>query len=399
MLRTPLALLTLALLAGLVAACGDEGGGGKRTDAPRGSPGGTGPGGAGGGVLKVGVILPMTGGHADFGVEAWNAMQLALDDLKAKKSPKVAWELILKDEQSKPEAGGTQAKTLINTAGVHVIVGSVTSGITKKVFQECREAGVPGLTPGATNDQITIEGGPYTSRICFKDGFQGPALANFALSQGWKKVAVAEDKAAPYATGLSASFRKEYEAKGGTVVREYYQGGDADFSNLVANVAAAKADVIFISVYYGDAGVMLKQAQGSWGETPVIGGYGFDGQSLMDLAGQVKNPIMFTTHFAADDPNPLVQSFTKRYKERFGKAPGAMAAVGYDALIVLADAIDRCPDPFDRKLLAEAIAKTRGVKGVTGEMSLDNPERTPKKQLVVVKMDDGFKFVKAVSPE
>jgi branched-chain amino acid transport system substrate-binding protein len=373
-----LRLLPVAALAALLGSCGDEDSGPK--------------------VLKVGVILPMTGVHADFGVEAWNAMQLALEDLKAKKSPKVPWELTLKDEHSDPQTGGTQAKTLINTVGVHVVVGSVTSGITKKVFHECKEAGVPGLTPGATNDEITKDC-LYCSRICFKDGFQGPALANFALSQGWKKVAVAEDKAAPYATGLSASFRKEYEAKGGTVVREFYQGGDADFSNLIANLAAAKADVIFISGYYGDAGPMLKQAQGSWGETPVIGGDGFDGEGLIHLAGQVKNPIMFTTHFAADDPNPLVQSFTKRYKERFGKNPGAMAAVGHDALLVLADAIDRCADPFDRKQLAEAIAKTRGVKGVTGEMTLDNPERTPKKPLVVVRVDNGFKFVKAVTPE
>jgi branched-chain amino acid transport system substrate-binding protein len=377
MFRRLAPLLALAVLPGLLAACGEDSSG----------------------ALKVGVILPMTGDHADFGIEAWNAMQIARDDLKAKKSPKVAWELILKDEQSKPEAGGTQAKTLINTAGVHAIVGSVTSGVTRKVFLECKEAGVPGLTPGATNDQITIDGGPYTSRICFKDGFQGPALARFALSQGWKKVAVVEDKAAPYATGLSESFRKAYADEKGTIERTYYQGGDADFSNLIQNVANVKPDVIFIAGYYRDAGLMLKQAQGTWGTTPVIGGDGFDGSGLITLAGTVKNPIYFTTHFAADDPNPLVQSFTKRYKERFGQAPGAMAAVGYDALIVLADAIDRCKDPRDRKQLAEAIAATKGVKGVTGEISLDNPERTPKKPLVVVKVDGGFKFVKAVAPE
>jgi branched-chain amino acid transport system substrate-binding protein len=141
---------------------------------------------------------------------------------------------------------------------------------------------------------------------------------------------------------------------------------------------------------------MLKQAQGKWGETPVIGGDGFDGSGLIALAGSVKNPIFFTTHFAADDPNPLVQSFTTRYKQRFGQAPGAMAAVGYDALIVLADAIDRCADPRDRKQLAKAIAATKGVMGVTGEMSLDNDERTPRKALVVVKVDGGFKFVKSI---
>ena len=382
-LRRPLLGALLGLSAGL-AGCGDAPSGG----------GGT------GGRLKVGVVLPMSGDHATFGEEAWNAMQLALEDLKARNSPKAGWDLTLKDEQSKPEAGGTQAKALINTAGVHVIVGSVTSGVTKKVFLECKEAGVPGISPGATNDQVTIEGGPYTSRICFKDGFQGPALARFALGEGWKKVAVVEDKSAPYATGLSESFRKAFEAAGGTVAREYYKGGDADYSNLVQNVVAAKPDVIFIAGYYGDAGLMLKQAQGAWGVTPVIGGDGLDSPELTALAGNPKNPIYFTTHFAADDPNPLVQSFTKRYQARFGKAPGAMAAVGYDALLVLADAADRCKDPTDRKALAEAIAATQGVKGVTGVMSLNNPERTPRKSLVVVRLDGaGFRFVKTVTPE
>jgi branched-chain amino acid transport system substrate-binding protein len=377
MLRSRTCLYALALLPGLLAGCGDD-----VSDS-----------------LKVGVILPMSGDHSDFGIEAWNAMQIAQEDLKAKKSPKVPWELILKDEQSKPEPAATQAKTLINTAGVHVIVGSVTSGVTRKVFQECKEAGVPGLTPGATNDLITVEGGPFTSRICFKDGVQGPALARFALSQGWKKVAVVEDKSAPYATGFSESFRKAYGAEGGTIERAFYQGGDADFSNLIQNVANVKPETIFIAGYYRDAGLMLKQAQGTWGEIPVIGGDGFDGPGLISLAGTVKNPIYFTTHFAADDPSPLVRSFSDRYKQRFGQLPGAMAAVGYDALIVLADAIDRCKDPRDRKQLAEAIAATRGVKGVTGEISLDNPERTPKKSLVVVKVDGGFKFVKTINPE
>lgn len=367
-----------------------------------GACGGPQQGGSGGTArLKVGVILPMTGDHSTFGEEAWNGMQLAHEDLAARKQPKVPWDLVLKDEQSKPEPAATQAKTLINTAGVHVIVGSVTSGITKKIFQECRESGVPGLTPGATNDTVTVEGThpEYCSRICFKDGFQGPALARFALSQGWKKVAVVEDKSAPYATGLSESFRAAYEAAGGELVRTYYQGTDTDYSNLVQNVKDAAAQVIFIAGYYAQAGLMLKQAQGAWGETPIIGGDGLDSPDLVALAGDVKNPIYFTTHFAADDPTPMVQSFVTRYTQRFGKPPGAMAAVGHDALLVLADAVGRCDDPSDRKQLAQAIAATQGVQGVTGSISLDNADRTPKKPLVVVRVDNGFKFVKAVSPE
>jgi branched-chain amino acid transport system substrate-binding protein len=361
------------------------------------------PGGCGGeksNNLKVGVILPMSGDHSTFGEEAWNAMQLAREDLAAQKKPKVAWDLILRDEQSKPDPAASAAITLINTAGAHVLVGSVTSGNTMKVFQACRESGVPGLTPGATNDLVTTEGknSEYCSRICYKDAVQGPTLARFALDKGWKKVAVVEDKAAPYATGLSASFRSGFEAGGGTVARALYQGTDTDYANLIQIVADAQPEAIVICGYYGQAGLMLKQAQGRWGKLPVLGGDGLDSPDLTALAGAVANPIYFSTHFAADDPNPIVKSFTERYTKRFGKAPGAMAAVGYDALIVLADAIDRAADPRDRKQLAQAIASTKDVQGVTGSISLDNPERTPKKPIVIVRVEGSFKFEKLYQP-
>lgn len=345
----------------------------------------------------VGVVLPMSGDQANFGEESWNGIQLAYDELVAKGALKTPLKLERRDDQSKPEPAGTATKGLIDTAGAHVILGTVASGSTRKVFQECKEAGVPGITPASTNDAITIEGGPYCSRICFKDSFQGAVLARFALEQGWKRAAVAEDKGAPYAVGLSENFRKAFEAGGGAVAREYYESKDTDYASLIQNVANANADVIVIAGYYTQAGLMMKQAIGKWDGKPVIGGDGLDAPELAELRGAATNPVFLTSHFAAADPNPVVQEFTRRYRERFKKEPGAMAALGYDVMLVLADALARAKDPRNRKELKDVIAATRGVKGVTGTIDLTTEDRTPVKDAVVLRLEGkNFQYFKTV---
>ncbi len=351
------------------------------------------------GDLIVGIVLPMTGAQATYGEESKNGIDLAFAEIESQKGWKVPIKLVPRDEQSKPEAAGTAAKSLIDTAGAHVILGTVASGSTRKVFQECREAGVPGITPASTNDKITREGGPYCSRICFADSFQGSVLATFALEQGWKKATVVEDKSAPYAVGLSENFRKAFEAGGGSVTREFYEEKDTDYTNLVQNVANSAPEVIVVAGYYTQAGLMLKQAVGLWDGKPVIGGDGLDSPKLGELKGAATNPVYLTSHFAASDPNPAVQRFRTRYLETYKKEPGAMAALGYDIMFVLADAIQRCADPRDRAALAKAIASTRDVKVVTGSISLDNEDRTPLKAAVVLKLKDGgFEYFKTVSP-
>jgi branched-chain amino acid transport system substrate-binding protein len=370
-MRRPIALSATLLLAGLVAGCGSEGGKGK--------------------TLKVGVILPMTMDQATYGVESWNGILLAEEDLK-KDAKLPSFTLIRRDEKSDKTQAGLAAKDLIETEQVHVLLGTVASSNTAQIFREAREGEVPAISPASTNDKLTAEGGPFTSRICFKDSFQGTVLAEFALGQGWKRAAVVVDKAQVYSTGLAENFKTAFEAKGGKVGFEYYTTQDTDFSNVIQNVANQGPDVIFISGYYAQAGPMIKQAKGKWDGKPVIGGDGLDSPDLIKLAGDTKTEIYLTSHFAADGPDPEVRAFAERYAKRFGEPPGAMAALGYDLLFVLMDAVKRCADPTDRAQLAKAIAATKDLKGITGTMDLTTPDRTPVKDVVIVKVEGGFKY-------
>jgi branched-chain amino acid transport system substrate-binding protein len=351
------------------------------------------------GVLCVGVILPMSGPQATYGEESWNGLELAAEDIRGKGAP-IEFQLVQRDEKSSKQTAGDQAKDLIESARAHVILGSVASSNSMQIFQECRESGVPGITPASTNDQLIADGDEWVSRICFKDAFQGrEVLARFAWKQGWRRVAAAVDKGQDYSVGLADNFKRGFEALGGEVSFEYFTAEDADFSNVIQSVANRRPDAILISGYYEAAGPMIQQAKDKWKGVPVFGGDGLDSPNLLGYLGGATSDVYFSTHFAADAPDPAVRAFAERYRERFKKSPGAMAALGYDVLFVLMDAVRRCDDPLDRKQLARAILETKNVKGITGTIDLTSPDHTPVKDAVIVKVKgNAFTYFDTIAP-
>ena len=356
--------------------------------------------------LVVGVLLPMTGGNATYGEESWNGMRLAEKEIRAK-DPSFAFRLVLNDEQSKKEAVGPQTKALVENHSAAVVVGSVASSNTMEAAIVCKEAGIPILTPASTNDTLTDETEKYGRdlfRICFKDSFQGTMLARFAMDTlKAKKAAALIDRAQAYSVGLAEQFTKEFTRLGGTVESESYSGDDKDYTTLVQKVAATKPDVILMSGYYKEAGAMIRLSGDSWKGIPVIGGDGLDSPELIKLAGETEAKIFLSSHFAADDQDPTVQSFVKKYKDAYkGTPPGAMAALGYDAMYAVHEAAKRAakahPDaPFAPKHLADAF-RGLDLTGVTGRIVI-GPDRTPKKAIVFIQAAGTFKFVAKIQPE
>lgn len=356
--------------------------------------------------LVVGVLLPMTGGTAQWGEESWNGMQIALDEVRAK-SPDLAATLERNDDQSSPQVAGPQTKALIENHGARIVVGSVTSSNTMQAAIVCKEAGVPLLTPAATNDLLTSEVGKYGTdvfRVCFKDSFQGGVLARFASGTLKAKRAVAiVDKGQAYSVGLAQNFQDAFAALGGSVETEYYTASDQDYTTLVQKVGAKRPDVILHTGYYGEAGPMLRVAKEAWKGIPVIGGDGLDSEELVHLMGGPNAHVYMTTHFVASDPDPVVQGFVTKYRSRFqGKVPGAMAALGYDAILAVTEAARRARekhpgDPFAPAHLAEGLRGVR-FKGVTGDIEI-GPDRTPRKEIVVARAEQPFSFVERIRPD
>jgi branched-chain amino acid transport system substrate-binding protein len=356
--------------------------------------------------LVVGVLLPMTGDNATFGEESWNGIRIAEKEVRAK-DPSFKFRLELNDEQSKREMVAPQTKQLIENHGAGIVVGSVASSNTMQAAIVCKEAGIPLLTPASTNDKLTLETDKYGEnvfRVCFQDSFQGTMLARFAWGTLAAKNAVAVvDKGQAYSVGLAEQFEKEFKRLGGTVATEHYTSADKDYTTLVQKVGGMKPGVILISGYYPQAGPMIKLSKDAWKGVPIIGGDGLDSPDLLPLAGETDARVYFSSHFVASDTDPLVQGFVARYQETYaGADPGAMAALGYDAMLAVwhaakkAKAANGGKSPSPSEL--SAAMKGLDFTGVTGHI-LIGPDRTPRKAVVIVQAAGAFQFVEKIQPE
>jgi len=393
------ALTSLALSCTLLGALGVSG-------CPQsGGAGSTGAALAAGDVVKVGVVLELTGSTATFGEETRNGLELALKDLEGMTPWKI--QLVTVDNKSEAQETRRAVEQLVEVDRVSAIIGAVASTNTMAGAKFAQENEVPMVSPGSTNEDVTMRdvGGKkvraeYISRVCFIDPFQGEVCARFASTDlGKKSAALVIDKGSDYAKGLATSFRATWQKLGGSIVcEESYVSKESDFSAVIRKVADQKPDVIFIPGYYNDVGPMLKQAADLWKGIPKLGGDGWDSPDLFDLAGSAALVDCYvSSHYAPDDETPVVKDFVSRYKKIYNKEPGSMSALGYDAGVFIHDAIRRA-GVNDPKKIKDAINAAKDVPGVAGAITLD-ASGNPKKEAVVLKIEDGkYKFRARVKP-
>jgi branched-chain amino acid transport system substrate-binding protein len=341
----------------------------------------------GGGGLKIGAVLPMSGNTATFGEECYNGMVLAAEEINAKAEGQKL-ELILKDDKGDSNETAKLVEQLAVVDGVSAIVGSVASTNSIKGGKIAQELGVPMMSPASTNVDVT-RGRDYVSRLCFIDPLQGSVLARLSLEDlGKKRAMVIIDRASDFSVGLADSFRETFTKGGGVIAgEESFTAGESDFSALITKVVQANPEVIFIPAYYAEIGAMLRQAGDKWNSIPVVSGDGLDSPDLFKLMGNYTGPIYMSTHFAPSDTDTRVQDFVKKYQAKFGKTPGSMAALGYDSAYFMWDAVKRAGSN-DRKAIKDAIAATKGFPAVTGTVTLD-ADRNAIKDVVILKMGKG----------
>jgi branched-chain amino acid transport system substrate-binding protein len=234
-------------------------------------------------------------------------------------------------------------------------------------------------------------------RTCFIDPFQGAVMARFAREElKAKRVAILFDFKQDYSVGLADFFRKKFTELGGEVgADERYTSGDIEFRAQLTTIRAASPDAVFVPGYYTEVGLIAKQARELGLDVPLLGGDGWDSAKTLEIGGAAVEGYYFSNHYAADSDSPKVKDFVKRYREKHGEAPDAMAALGYDAAGILADALDRAGDVKGEKL-RDAIAATHDYDGVTGKISIDEA-RNARKDAVVLKIEGGrFRFYRSV---
>lgn len=355
-------------------------------------------GGAEGNEILVGEFASMTGQTATFGQSSHNGTLLAIDEINAgggELGKQI--KLISEDDQSKAEDATAAVQKLINRNKVVALLGEVASSRSRAGGPIAQQAKIPMISPASTNEEVT-KIGDYIFRICFIDPFQGEALANFAMKTlHAKRAGILLDTRQDYSIGLANSFRETIRKNGAEISGEQsYSTGDKDFRAALTSMRASNPDVIFIPGYYSEVSLIVRQARELGITCPLLGGDGWDSEELTKGAEKDFTNTYFSNHFSTEDPDPAVQNFVKKYNAKYSKAPDAMAALGYDAALILADAIKRAGST-DSKKLRDAIADTKNFAGVTGSITIDK-DRNASKPLTILQIVDGkYHFAQRIS--
>ena len=379
------AALPLLLAAALVAGCGRGSGEASGTGGN-----GAAPGAAGGGQdIVVGEYGSLTGGTATFGKQTHNGVELAIDEVNAAGGVKGRkLRLVTEDDQSRQDEAATVVRKLISRDKVIALLGEVASSASLAAAPIAQEAKVPMISPSSTNPRVT-QVGDFIFRVCFLDDFQGQAMARFCYNTlGSRKAAVLRDIRQDYSVGLANYFSEEFAKLGGTIASDQsYSSGDSDFKAQLTAIRAAGADVLFVPGYYNDVGQVAIQARDLGLKIPLAGGDGWESPNLLEIGGQALENSYYSNHFDPSSQEPVVKEFFKKYSDRYGQAPGALAALAYDAAHLLADAMGRAPE-ISGTAIRDQIAVTKDWKGVSGTITMDK-NRNPVKPLTVLQIKDG----------
>ncbi|HEY0456547.1 MAG TPA: ABC transporter substrate-binding protein [Verrucomicrobiae bacterium] len=350
-------------------------------------------------TIKVGEYASLTGTEATFGQSSHHGTELAVEELNAGGGVlgrKI--KLIYEDDQSKAGEAATIVSKLISRDKVVAVLGEVASGRSLEAAPICQENKIPMISPSSTNPKVT-EVGDYIFRVCFIDPFQGTVMAKFAKSTlKVNKVAILLDVKAPYSVGLAEFFRQRFVADGGTIVAEQrYSGGDKDFNAQLTAIKAANPEAVFVPGYYTEAGLIALQARRLGVTVPLFGGDGWESPKLIEIGGSAIEGCYYSTHYSPEDTSPVIQEFVKKFKAKYNEVPDAMAALGYDSAMVLADAMKRAGTTAEPQL-RDAIAGTSDFQGITGKTRIDEKRNASKPAVIVTIKNGQFKYVQTIAP-
>lgn len=371
-------LLSSAMTVSMLAACGSGGG-----------AGGSGSELAEGDTVKIGGNFELSGDVASYGTAESNAVELAIKMYNESEDAKYKLEYVSVDNKGDAAESTTAATKLIEEDQVAFIVGPATSGASIATYQVASDSSVPVISPSATQINATMNGDevyPSAFRICFEDSYQGAAMAQYAAKDMGKKKAAVLAETSDYGQGLANQFIESFEANGGEVINSLkdgsYNAGDTDFNAILTKLSEKDFDVLYVAGYYGEAGLIIKQAREMGIDATIVGADGFDSTVLAQLAGKENlNDVFFTTAIASGAPTEAQEEFKKAYIEEYGEdALNMFSYLAYDSVMLGIQALEEAG--ATGPALQEALEKAE-FDGLTGSFTFDETH-TPVKSVLVI---------------
>jgi branched-chain amino acid transport system substrate-binding protein len=328
-------------------------------------------------VVKIGHVGPTSGPIAHLGKDNEMGARMAVDDLNAKGvsigGKKAKFELLAEDDAADPKQGTAAAQKLVDSK-VNGVVGHLNSGTTIPASKIYSDAGIPQISPSATNPKYTKQGFKTAFRVVANDEHLGGTLGKYAVTQlKGKSIAVIDDRTA-YGQGVADEFEKGVKSAGGkTVGREFTNDKATDFTAILTSIKAKKPDIVFFGGMDAVAGPMLRQMKQLGINAKLMGGDGICTGELPKLAagsmadGQV---VCAEAGGVEGEQKAGMEKFKTDFKKKFNADVQIYAPYVYDAVMVMADAMVKAGSTEPAKYLP-VLAKTSGYKGVTGTISFD----------------------------
>lgn len=353
-------------------------------------------------VIKIGVFEPVTGanaGGAKWEIEGIKLANKLYPEILGKKV-----ELVIVDNKSDKVEAANAASRLVDKEGVNAIIGSYGSSLSIAGGEIFKNAKIPAVGASCTNPMVTLDN-EYYSRVCFIDPFQGTVMANYAFSKlNAKKVAIIQEVSNDYAVGLakffSDNFKKLTNDAASIIEVSNYNTGDTDFSAQLTNIKAKNPDVIFAPGNFTESAALIKQARELGITIPIIGGDTWETQEFIDIGGAQVEGAIFSTFFDAAKPaTKETEKFLAEFKKAFpDKEPAGVSALGYDAYLLILDAIKRANSAEPEKI-KEELNKTKDFMGASGVVTLDK-DRNAIKSAVIKEVKGGkFVYLDTVNPQ
>lgn len=344
--------------------------------------------------IKIGALYNLTGGLSSLDGPSLNGAKLAAKQVNAG-GGLLGKEIEVIAYDTKTDQGETaKAAQRVLTQGIVAGIGQSDTTFVMAAAPSFQEKGIPFVTSGATHPMLPRWVGENMFMTPFGDDDQSYAIADYTYDTlGARRVVVWTDNSMDFTKALSKFFIERFERRGGQILeKDIFMMGDTDFSAQIARLAAVDPapDAVFISAIPSEAGLSVKQIREQGLKLPIVSGDGFDTELVATVPGpKLADEVYFSTHTYRADDRPEVTKFVADYKAEYGKDPeNAFAPLGYDALMLVADAIQRAGSAEPDKIRA-ALEKTRGFKAVTGEISYTRESMVPPKPVSIISVKQG----------
>lgn len=359
-------------------------------------------------TIRIGALYNVTGGMSSIDAPGLNGMKLAAKEINAAGGVLGRRiQLVTEDGKTDQTTNANIMSRFINTHKVVAVAGLNDTTFVLAAGPIAQRAGVPFVTAGATAPQIPDQVGDYMFMAPFGDDAQSFAIAEYAFNTlKLRNVWILTDQAYDFTLTLTKFFKQRWTQLGGQVALEdIYRSGDTDYSAQITRLRARRSqpDALFVSAIPNEAGLIVKQLREAGINAAVLSGDGFDTPLVVTVPGpNLADNVYFSTHayVQPDSPKPAVKKFVEAYRKEYGRLPeNAFAALGYDTLRLIANAIRRAAST-DRAKIRAALAATKGFQAVTGTISYDAGKRVPKKSVTIIRVVKGkLRFAAEVTPK